>query len=133
LRSDLLAGITLGAHFLSLIPYKELPREKVELPNRSKKDAYDDIASIANRRFVPEKYGAAIALNAELVWPLDVLIVSPGAIWVRFTSQARCQRRSQQKCRVANSFPFFWEAAVFALVPLFTLSELREGDRHPKS
>jgi hypothetical protein len=26
----------------------------------------------------------------------------------------------------------FWEAAVFALVPLFTLSELREGDRHPK-
>ena len=56
MRSDLLAGITLGAHFLSLIPYKELPREKVELPNRSKKDLYDDIASIANRRFVPEKY-----------------------------------------------------------------------------
>jgi hypothetical protein len=44
------------AHLLSLIPYKEVPREKVELPKRSKKDAYDDIASIANRRFVPEKY-----------------------------------------------------------------------------
>jgi hypothetical protein len=28
----------------------------VELPKRSKKEAYDDIASIANRRFVPEKY-----------------------------------------------------------------------------
>jgi hypothetical protein len=26
----------------------------------------------------------------------------------------------------------FLEAAVFALGPLFTLSELREGDRHPK-
>ena len=33
---------------------------------------------------------------------------------------------------VANSLPLFWEAAVFALVSLFTLSELREGDRHPK-
>ena len=44
------------AHFLSLIPYEEVPREKVELPKRSKKEAYDDIASIANRRFVPEKY-----------------------------------------------------------------------------
>ncbi|MGC1299800.1 MAG: polyphosphate kinase 2 [Alloacidobacterium sp.] len=50
------ARLNLIAYFLSLIPYKELSREKVELPNRSKKDAYDDITSIANRRFVPEKY-----------------------------------------------------------------------------
>ena len=50
------ARLNLMAHFLSLIPYEDLPREKVELPNRSKKDSYDDIASIANRRFVPEKY-----------------------------------------------------------------------------
>jgi polyphosphate kinase len=50
------ARLNLIAHLLSLIPYKEVPREKVELPKRSKKDAYDDIASIANRRFVPEKY-----------------------------------------------------------------------------
>ena len=50
------ARLNLITHFLSLIPYEELPREKVELPKRSKKDAYDDIASIANRRFVPEKY-----------------------------------------------------------------------------
>jgi hypothetical protein len=41
---------------LSLIPYEVVSREKVELPKRSKKDAYDDTASIANRRFVPEKY-----------------------------------------------------------------------------
>jgi hypothetical protein len=39
-----------------LIPYEEVRPEKVELPKRSKKEAYDDIASIANRRFVPEKY-----------------------------------------------------------------------------
>ena len=50
------ARLNLIAHFLSLIPYKEVPPEKVELPKRSKKDAYDDVASIANRRFVPEKY-----------------------------------------------------------------------------
>ena len=50
------ARLNLIAHFLSLIPYEKLPREKVGLPNRSKKDAYDDVASIANRRFVPEKY-----------------------------------------------------------------------------
>jgi polyphosphate kinase 2 len=50
------ARLNLIAHFLSLIPYKEVPREKVELPRRSKKEAYDDIVSIANRRFVPEKY-----------------------------------------------------------------------------
>jgi polyphosphate kinase 2 len=50
------ARLNLVAHFLNLIPYKNVPREMVELPQRSKKDAYDDIASIANRRFVPEKY-----------------------------------------------------------------------------
>jgi polyphosphate kinase len=50
------ARLNLIAHFLSLIPNEEVPREKVELPKRSKKEAYDDIASIANRRFVAEKY-----------------------------------------------------------------------------
>jgi polyphosphate kinase 2 len=50
------ARLNLIAHFLSLIPYEGVSREKVELPKRSKKDAYDDVTSIANRRFVPEKY-----------------------------------------------------------------------------
>jgi polyphosphate kinase 2 len=44
------------SHLLSLIPYKEAPREKVKLPDRSKKGAYDDQATIQDRRFVPEKY-----------------------------------------------------------------------------
>lgn len=44
------------AHLLSLIPYEKLPRKKVELPERSNKDKYDDQASLAGRRFVPEKY-----------------------------------------------------------------------------
>src|SRR5277367_2876018 len=50
------ARLNLIAHLLSLIPYQKVPREKVELPKRSKKEAYDDVASIADRRFVPEKY-----------------------------------------------------------------------------
>jgi len=43
-------------HILSLIPYKKVPREKVKLPKRSMKHAYDDQASLKGRKFVPEKY-----------------------------------------------------------------------------
>lgn len=43
-------------HILKLIPYKDVPREKVKLPKRSMKHAYDDQASIVRRKFVPEKY-----------------------------------------------------------------------------
>jgi polyphosphate kinase len=44
------------AHILSRIPYKKLPRERVTLPPRSKKGAYNDVGSIARRRFVKERY-----------------------------------------------------------------------------
>jgi polyphosphate kinase 2 len=43
-------------HILSLIPYKAVPREKIKLPKRSMKGAYDDQASLKKRRFIPEKY-----------------------------------------------------------------------------
>jgi polyphosphate kinase len=43
-------------HILDLIPYKKVPREKVKLPKRSMKGAYDDQASLKNRKFVPERY-----------------------------------------------------------------------------
>ena len=45
------------AHLLSLIPHKKLPNEKVKLPKRSSKGAYDDDASIARRRFVSDRFG----------------------------------------------------------------------------
>jgi len=44
------------SHVLSLIPYEDAPREKVKLPARSDKGEYDDQATLAGRRFVPEKY-----------------------------------------------------------------------------
>ena len=40
------------SHLLGLIPYKELPRKKVQLPKRLTKDAYDDRATLEGRRFV---------------------------------------------------------------------------------
>jgi polyphosphate kinase 2 len=44
------------AHLLDLIPSKEVPREKVRLPKRSDKGAYDDQAPLKGRHFVPEIY-----------------------------------------------------------------------------
>jgi hypothetical protein len=44
------------SHFLSLIPYKPVRKEKVKLPKRSMKGAYDDDATLKDRRFVPERY-----------------------------------------------------------------------------
>ena len=44
------------SHLLSMIPYRKMPREKIKLPNRSKKRAYDDEATLKGQRFVPEKY-----------------------------------------------------------------------------
>jgi polyphosphate kinase 2 len=44
------------SNILSLIPYKKVKPEKVKLPKRSSKRKYDDAASLADRKFVPEKY-----------------------------------------------------------------------------
>jgi len=43
-------------HILRLIPYKTVPRDRVKLPNRSMKGAYDDQVSIRRRKFVPARY-----------------------------------------------------------------------------
>ena len=58
LRSDdkKRARLNCISHLLSQIPYKKLPQAKVRLPKRSKKGAYDDEATLKDRRFVPEKY-----------------------------------------------------------------------------
>jgi polyphosphate kinase 2 len=44
------------SHFLSLIPYKGVRREKIKLPKRSQKGQYDDQATIAGRKFVREVF-----------------------------------------------------------------------------
>jgi polyphosphate kinase len=44
------------SHFLSSIPYKRAPREKVNLPPRSNRGHYDDQAPLKGRHFIPEEY-----------------------------------------------------------------------------
>jgi polyphosphate kinase 2 len=44
------------SYLLGLIPYEEVPRDKVKLPSRSTKGEYDDQAVLKGRSFVPEKY-----------------------------------------------------------------------------
>jgi polyphosphate kinase 2 len=58
LRSDdkRRARLNCIAHLLNLIPYEELPREKIKLPKRSREGEYDDNASLNERQPVPERY-----------------------------------------------------------------------------
>jgi polyphosphate kinase 2 len=58
LRSDdkKRARLNCLTHILNLIPHKKVPREKVKLPKRSMKGAYDDEAPLKKRKFVREKY-----------------------------------------------------------------------------
>jgi polyphosphate kinase 2 len=58
LRSDdkKRARLNCVRHILRLIPYKKVPREKVKLPKRSMKGAYDDQAILKGRKFVAEVY-----------------------------------------------------------------------------
>lgn len=44
------------AHLLSIIPYEPISRPEVKLPKRSTKHAYDDEATIKDRRWIPEKF-----------------------------------------------------------------------------
>ncbi len=44
------------SQLLKLIPYEKVAREEVKLPKRAMKGAYDDVAALSSRRFVPERY-----------------------------------------------------------------------------
>jgi len=44
------------SHLLGLIPYKKMARKKVQLPERSTRDAYDDRETLKSRRFVKPRY-----------------------------------------------------------------------------
>lgn len=44
------------SHMLDQIPYQKIKRKRVSLPKRDNSKAYDDQASMSNRRYVMEKY-----------------------------------------------------------------------------
>ena len=50
------ARLNVIAHLLETIPHKTVKRPKVKLPDRSRKHAYDDEATLARRRFVRDVY-----------------------------------------------------------------------------
>ena len=50
------ARLNLIAHLLKQVPYKPMPQKKVKLPKRNMKHAYDDEATMVNRRWIPEIY-----------------------------------------------------------------------------
>lgn len=58
LRSDdkRRARLNCITHLLKQIPYKSVKREQVKLPKRSDKGKYDDVATIANRKFIAEVF-----------------------------------------------------------------------------
>jgi hypothetical protein len=58
LRSDdkKRARLNCISELLELIPHKKLPREKIKLPDREMREAYDDEASLKGRRFVPDRF-----------------------------------------------------------------------------
>jgi polyphosphate kinase 2 len=44
------------SHLLNSIPYEEIPRKKVRLPKPDSTEAFDDMATLASRSFVPELF-----------------------------------------------------------------------------
>ncbi len=58
LRSDdkKRARLNCISHLLGQIPYEELPKEEITLPERSTTGEYDDQASLNERRFVPDRF-----------------------------------------------------------------------------
>jgi len=50
------ARLNLISHLLKQIPYKNIERKKVKLPDRSKKHAYDDVTTMEGRRWIAERY-----------------------------------------------------------------------------
>jgi polyphosphate kinase 2 len=58
LRSDdkRRARLNCIAHLLRLIPHEKVKRERVKLPKRSRRGAYDDQAALKGRKLVPERF-----------------------------------------------------------------------------
>jgi polyphosphate kinase len=50
------ARLNIISHLLGKIPCEDVPREKIKLPKRSTKDAYDDQSPLANRTSVGESF-----------------------------------------------------------------------------
>jgi hypothetical protein len=50
------ARLNLISHFLGLVPYEAPPPKKIKLPDRDKKHAYEDEATMRDRRWIKERF-----------------------------------------------------------------------------
>jgi polyphosphate kinase 2 (PPK2 family) len=50
------ARLNVLSHFLSLFPYEAPKRGNIKLPSRDKSSAYDDEATIKNRRWIDDRF-----------------------------------------------------------------------------
>jgi polyphosphate kinase 2 len=50
------ARLNVITHFLSVLPYEASPRKRIKVPARDKAGAYDDAATMGDRRWIDEKY-----------------------------------------------------------------------------
>jgi polyphosphate kinase len=50
------ARLNIISHFLSVLPYEASPRKTIKVPGRDKAGAYDDAATMRDRRWIDEKY-----------------------------------------------------------------------------
>ncbi len=50
------ARLNLITHLLEQIPYVRQKHDKVKLPRRNTKSAYDDGATMTKRRWIPQRY-----------------------------------------------------------------------------
>ena len=62
------ARLNVISHFFSLIPYEAPKRDKIKLATRNNENAYDDEATIKNRRWIEEKY---CAIPERLLTPIS--------------------------------------------------------------
>ncbi len=94
------ARLNVIAHLLSLIPYKKLPPTKVKLAKRSSKHKYNDEASIARRKFVPERYSARAAVGSRLLVRASK---AASAAHVRRAPRRPSSRSASGRCRRGSS------------------------------
>jgi hypothetical protein len=50
------ARLNVISHLLEHIPYEHQPREKVKLPDREMKHAYDDEVTMTKRRWITQRF-----------------------------------------------------------------------------
>jgi hypothetical protein len=50
------ARLNIITHILNRIPHQTVKKERVKLPKRAKKDAYEDQATMKGRKYVEEVY-----------------------------------------------------------------------------